>query len=125
MTTTQRRTRTRTDRNRRDRGAVALEVVLVMPILLTLILGVVVLGNALSVKTQTTGLARDGARAAALGKPLPAGTVIVGAACANPIDPDQFVTVQATKPLTLRSIPFVPAVLPAQFDETVTMRCGG
>ena len=110
---------------RDDRGVVALEVVLVLPILFTLIIGVVVLGNALSVKTQTMGVARDGARAAALGKPLPAETAIIGASCPNPTDTDAFVTVQATKPLNLRSIPFGPALLPAELTETVTMRCGG
>ena len=111
--------------NHDDRGAVALEVVIVMPILLMLIIGTVVLGNFFNVKTQTTGLARDGARAAALSKPLPADTTIVGVPCANPSDPTQFVTVQATKTLSLRSIPFGPDLLPDTITETVTMRCGG
>jgi hypothetical protein len=116
----------RTHRNDRDdRGVVALEMVLALPILLMLIIGVVVLGNALSVKTQTMGVARDGARAAALGKVLPADTVIIGAACPNPTDTTQFVTVQATKAFNLRDIPFLPTVLPADISETVTMRCGG
>jgi Flp pilus assembly protein TadG len=117
------------NKDRDDRGVVALELAIVLPILLTLIIGVVVLGNALSVKTQTTGHARDGARAAALGKALPVYgdtvLVIVGAACPDPTDTDAFVEVRATKPLTLRSIPFLPAVLPAELTETVTMRCGG
>ncbi len=90
-----------------------------------LIIAVVVLGNFLSVKTQTSGLARDGARAASLRLTLPAGTTIVGTPCPNPSDPTKFVTVQATKPVSLRSIPFMPDVLPAEIEETVTMRCGG
>jgi hypothetical protein len=110
---------------RDDKGVVALEMVLAVPILIMLIVGVVVLGNALSVKTQTVGLARDGARAAALGQPLPTGTSIVGDACPNPADPTRSVTVEATKTLTLRSIPFLPSVLPETIEETVTMRCGG
>lgn len=114
-----------TTRRRDDRGAVAIEMVLVVPVLVTLLVGAVVLGNALSVKTQTTGLARDGARAAALGRPLPAGTSIVGGGCPTPIDNTMFVTVQATKPLAVRDIPFVPTVLPSTLTETVTMRCGG
>lgn len=114
-----------TARRRDDRGAVAVEMVLVLPVLVTFVFGAVVLGNALSVKTQTSGLARDGARAAALNQPLPAGTSVVGGACATPIDNTQFVTVQATKPLALRQIPFVPDVLPTELTETVTMRCGG
>ena len=114
-------------RSRRDdRGVVALEVVLAVPILLMLILGAVVLGNFLSIKTQTTGLARDGARAAALRQPLPADTSVVGAACPDPTDPTTFVTVQATKNVNLRSIPLMPVdFLPATITETVTMRCGG
>lgn len=103
----------------------ALEVVLALPVLLMLIVGVVVLGNFLSVKTQTTGLARDGARAAALSKPLPADTAVVGAGCPTPTDPDTFVTVQATRTVTLRGIPFLPSLLPETVTETVTMRCGG
>jgi len=113
----------RTDHD--DRGVVALEFVLAVPFLLMLIVGAVVLGNFLSVKTQTVGLARDGARAAALQKALPADTAMVGAPCANPTDPNQFVTVSATKSVSLRGIPFLPILLPADITETVTMRCGG
>lgn len=109
-----------------DRGVVALELVLALPILLGLIIGSVVLGNFLSVKTQTVGLARDGARAAALSQPLPVQTAIVGAACASPTDPTKFVTVQAVKTVSLTSIPFLPITLvPETITETVTMRCGG
>ena len=112
--------------HRDDRGVVALEFVLALPFVLMLIIGSVVLGNFLRVKTQTTGLARDGARAAALRQALPAGTSVVGAACPNPTDPTRFVTVQATTELSLRSIPpLLPDVLPATVTETVTMRCGG
>jgi Flp pilus assembly protein TadG len=108
-----------------DRGVVALEVVLAMPVLLMLIVATVVLGNFLSIKTQTAGLARDGARAAALSKSLPPDTEIVGAPCATPADPTTFVTVRATRTVTLRSIPFGPDLLPDTITETVTMRCGG
>ena len=111
---------------RDDRGVVALEVVLAMPILLMLIIGTVVLGNFFSIKTQTTGLARDGARAASLNLALPDETSIVGAGCPTPADSNKFVTVQATKNVNLRSFPLVPVdFLPATITETVTMRCGG
>jgi hypothetical protein len=114
-------------RSRRDdRGVVALELVIAVPALLMLIIGAVVMGNFLSIKTQTTGLARDGARAAALHQPLPSGTSVVGTPCPTPNDPTKFVTVQATKNVTLRSIPLMPVdFLPATTSETVTMRCGG
>jgi hypothetical protein len=115
---------------RDDKGVVALEMVLAVPVLITLIIGAVVLGNALSANAQLIHCARDGARAAALhpdqglpgcGDPNDEITVtIVSSNC-----PDGDVTVKATKPLLLRSIPFVPGVL---LDETakqeVTMRCG-
>ena len=111
---------------RDDQGVVALELVLAMPILLMLIIGTVVLGNFLSIKTQTTGLARDGAREASLGHSLPADTSVVGAGCPSPTDFTKFVTVQATKNVNLRSFPLVPVdFLPATITETVTMRCGG
>lgn len=111
--------------HRDDQGVVALEFVLALPFLLMLIVGAVVLGNFLGTKTQTTGLARDGARAAALRQPLPAGTSIVGSPCPSPTDPTKFVTVQATNTVSLRNIPFTPIFLPETITETVTMRCGG
>ena len=114
---------TRTDEDA-DRGVVTLELVLAIPVLLMLIIGSVVLGNFLSVKTQTVGLARDGARAAALSKSLPTDTAIVGAPC-PPSDPTKFVTVRATKTVELRGIPFLPTFIPDAISETVTMRCGG
>ena len=120
-----RRTPTPGDDRRSDRGVATLELVLAIPALLMLIIGAVVLGNFLSIKTQTVGLARDGARAAALNQPLPADTALVSAPCASPSDPDAFVTVQATKTVSLRGIPFLPTVLPGTITETVTMRCGG
>jgi Flp pilus assembly protein TadG len=116
----------RSSRSQRDdRGVVALEFVLAVPFLLMLIIGAVVLGSYLSTKSQTVGLARDGARSASLRLALPAGTSVVGAACPNPSDPTKFVTVQAIKNVSLRTIPFMPTVLPATITETVTMRCGG
>jgi hypothetical protein len=112
---------------RGDRGAVAIELVMALPALLMLIIGVVVLGNFLSVKTQTINLAREGARAAALSKALPEPelTAIVGPPCANPSDPNDDVTVAATMVVELRNIPFLPTVLPDTITERVTMRCGG
>jgi Flp pilus assembly protein TadG len=116
--------------HRDDKGVVALEMVLAVPVLIGLIFFVVVLGNALSVKTQTMGFARDGAREAALGKPLPVvdGVVFAFASppCPNPGDSDVFVKVQATMSLDLQTIPFLPVkLLPDELTETVTMRCGG
>ena len=118
---------------RDDRGVVALEFVLALPFILMLIIGSVVLGNFLRVKTQTTGFARDGARTAALPPyALPPNTAVTSysfapfsSACPNV---KNYVQVQATTTLEplLRSIPpLLPNVLPATVTETVTMRCGG
>jgi Flp pilus assembly protein TadG len=112
-------------RTRNDRGVVALELVLAVPFVLMLIIGAVVLGSFLSVKTQTVGVARDAARAASLRQSMPADTAIVGAPCPEPADPTSFVTVEATKAVGLRSIPFAPILLPGTITESVTMRCGG
>ncbi len=60
-----------------------------MPILLMLIIGTVVLGNFLNLKTQTSGLARDGARAAALSRSLPARHRCGRCAVRKPLRPDQ------------------------------------
>jgi hypothetical protein len=115
---------------RNDRGVVALELVLVLPVILMLIFGTVALGGYLSVKTRTVGLARDGARAAALSQPLPTGTALVfpPGPCPPRTDPTfntRDVTVRATGTYNLK-IPFLPSSSgPKTLTETVTMRCGG
>ncbi len=48
--------------HRDDRGVVAIEFVLILPFLLMIIMGILVLGDFLSVKGQASNLARDGAR---------------------------------------------------------------
>jgi Flp pilus assembly protein TadG len=115
-------------RKRTDHGVVALELLLVLPVMLMLIFGTVALGGYLSVKTRTVGLARDGARAAALAQSLPSGTALVGAACPARSDPTfntTNVTVQATGTYNLQ-IPFLPGASGSKtLTETVTMRCGG
>jgi hypothetical protein len=111
-----------------DRGVVAIELVIAIPVLLTLILGAVALGSYVSVKAQAAGLLRDGARAAALRQPMPAGTETVppGAVCPNPTDTTKFITVKVSKTVPISQIPLTPIVLDAdgQITETVTVRCG-
>ena len=55
-----------TKRLRRERGAAAVEFALVMPILLTLALGIVEFGRAYNVQTTLAAAAREGARTMAL-----------------------------------------------------------
>ena len=110
---------------RDDKGVVALEMVMIIPILVMLIVGVAVLGTALSVQAQTVGLAHQGARAAALGNDLPDNTEITEGQCSSPPAPTDTknVTVRATKPVLLRSIPFLP-LLRENHTAWATMRCG-
>ncbi|MEI7548318.1 MAG: TadE/TadG family type IV pilus assembly protein [Actinomycetota bacterium] len=58
--------RTRADEDR-DRGAVMVELALVLPVLLTLLFGIVGFGSAYSAKVSIQGAAREGARSLALG----------------------------------------------------------
>ena len=115
--------------SRGDHGVVAIEFVLILPFLLMLLVGVLVLGNFLSVKGQASNLARDGARRAALFPGTPLGDArlsIIGPACpASPRDPTRSVTVRAELPVALRSIPLIPSLLPDTLTQEVTMRCGG
>jgi hypothetical protein len=111
-----------------DDGVVALEFVLILPFLLMLLVGSIVLGNYLSVKGQASNLARDGARQAALFPGTPLGDArlsIVGSACPPIRDPSRSVTVRATLPVVLQSIPLIPTVLPSTLQQEVKMRCGG
>ncbi len=97
-----------------------------MPILLMLIIGTVVLGNFLGEKSHTIGLAHQGARAASLGRPLPVdddAVIEIVTPCPNVSGDDDFVTVRATKPVSLRSIPFVPLLLDANHVETARFPC--
>ena len=114
--------------HRDDRGVVAIELVGVLPFLLMLIMGILVVGNLLSVKAQANELAREGARLEALGLPRPAGTSIVSGECDPPVAPTDSVTVGATLDVSLKDIPLIPDdtnPIPEQITETVTMRCGG
>ena len=66
---------------RRERGAALVEFALVLPILLTLVFGIVEFGRGYNVKVELTGSVREGARALALGKtPAEAKQAVIDAA---------------------------------------------
>jgi hypothetical protein len=120
----------RTLRPRDERGIVAIEFVLVgAPILLVLLFAITTVGGYIVKKTQATGAARDGARAAALSQPFPAppaGVTVVrtSAACPPRTDPafnTQNVVVRATSSFNI----MLPGMGVKSITETVTMRCGG
>jgi Flp pilus assembly protein TadG len=50
----------------RDRGAAAVEFALVVPILLTLVIGIIEFGRAYNIQTTLSNAARDGVRVMAL-----------------------------------------------------------
>ena len=119
----------RTSQGRDDRGVVAIEFVLVgAPILLVLLFAIATVGGYIVKKTAAVGAARDGARAAALGRPFPAppaGVTVVrtSAACPPRTDPafnTQNVVVQATSSFNI----MLPGMGEQPITETVTMRCG-
>lgn len=113
---------------RDDRGVVAIEFVFILPFLLMLLVGFLVLGNALAVKAQASNEARDAARTYAIGRGLNAGAAIVSGSCPQGLaapNPNNIVTISVTKPLTLTNIPLLGTVLPDDIVEQVTMRCGG
>jgi hypothetical protein len=120
----------RTHRPRDERGIVAIEFVLVgAPILLVLLMAIASVGGYIVKKTQATGAARDGARAAALTQPFPAPpagvtVTLVSSACPPRSDPTfntKNVVVTATSSFEI----MLPGMGVQNITETVTMRCGG
>jgi len=55
----------------RERGAAAVEFALLLPVLLLLVFGIIDFGRALNAQITLTQAAREGARLAALGTPVP------------------------------------------------------
>ncbi len=115
----------------RDRGAAILEFVLVVPIVLTLLVGLIDFGRAYSMEVQLSGAAREGARTLSLGRPAsdaaaaaraaaPGMTIssIAQTACAGS---GSTATVTVGTTFTF-SIPFVPLGT-RTLSATAAMRC--
>ena len=125
---------------RNDRGVVALELVLVMPLIIVLIVCSITLAGLFQTKTRVAGAARDGARALAI-KPLPATanpdtnstdgiTVVLDSAlCPMLTDPlyqtatPPKVTAEATTTYTVK-VPFIGFESDVNVTEKATMPCG-
>jgi Flp pilus assembly protein TadG len=120
-----------TEDDTRDRGAAVLEFVLVVPIVLTLLVGLIDFGRAYSMQVQMHGAAREGARTLSLGRstseaaaaaraaaPGMTITTVSTTACAGS-GSTATVTVGATYTF---SIPFVP-IGARNLSATAAMRC--
>ena len=66
-----------------DRGATAVEFALLLPLLLMMVFGLIDFGRALNAQLTLTQAAREGARLAALGAPVPAVTARTQTAAAG------------------------------------------
>jgi Flp pilus assembly protein TadG len=125
---------------RNDQGVVAIELVLVMPLIIVLIVCIIALAGLFSTKSRVVGAARDGARALSLRPGVvspnadPNDTdgievTLEGPACPALSDPDYQtdtpprVTAKATTTFTV-SIPFVHTWTDVEVTERAIMPCG-
>lgn len=119
---------------RGDRGAAFLEFAIIVPILLTLVMGIVEFGRAYNVVVSLQGAAREGARVLALGNTSPnlaAVDAAVRGATPTPIDSISKTActaaggqarVVAAKNFQI-GIPFIPSVT-VNLKGDASMRCG-
>jgi len=113
---------------RTDQGVVALEFVLVAPILVALIFTIAQFGIFFSRQVETESTARDAARTLALGGPAavvtaPAGWTVTGVVKCATGDTSNNASVTFTRTYTF-SIPFIP-IGTKTITATGKMRCGG
>jgi len=124
---------------RRDRGAAAVEMALVLPLLISMLFGVIDFGRLFNAEIQLSQAAREGARIAALGAtagdpvaraiaaaPAPGfggGGAVTGTAIVCPAAPaagaDGVVTVRFAFTF------FLPLLPDRTLTQTARMRCGG
>jgi hypothetical protein len=117
---------------RDDRGVVAIEFVLVFPLLAMLLFGIVSCGLFLSAKTQASGLAYSRGRSLALNltpAALPSGaTATVSGSCltSGQVDPTKTIDVTVKVPYKFQ-VPFIPDPNPSHMAASTAkgVRCGG
>jgi Flp pilus assembly protein TadG len=119
---------------RGDRGAAFLEFAIIVPILLTLVMGIVEFGRAYNVVISLQGAAREGARVLALGNLNPDLPAVDAAVRSSPVTASAIVTKTACTNLGGRArvvasqnfqigIPFIPAIT-VNLKGDASMRCG-
>lgn len=123
-----------------ERGAAAVELAIILPILLTLLFGIVEFGRAYNASIVVTHAAREAVRRVALGATdleakdagEKAGISLPGGVSVSSIPPgdscpanvlDQKAKTTVNYPFNF-DIPFFP-VLPLTISKTATMLCGG
>lgn len=124
-------------RRESDRGAAAVEFALVVPLLLTLVFGIVEFGRIYNIQTSITAAAREGARVMALQNDSTAATaaaqtsaqpyVITGSevsvgTCPDPNTTNAIVKVTVTYPVNLLTGWFGKSIT---LTGTGVMRCNG
>ena len=122
---------------RSQRGAAAVELALVLPLLCTILFGIIEAGRYYNQRVTLTHAAREGARVLALTNDSSlAQDRVTGAlngmtgytptwsSCPSSPGPADAAAVTLVKPFTF-TIPFVTAVLPNTISTTGSMRCNG
>ena len=114
---------------RDDQGVVALEFVLVAPILFALIFTIAQFGIFFSRQVETESTARDAARTLAIGGPTavvtaPAGWTVTGVVKCATGDTSSNATVTFSRTYTFSISPFLPLGTKT-ITATGKMRCGG
>lgn len=128
------RRRTSLRPGRGDRGAAFLEFAIIVPILLTLVMGIVEFGRAYNVVISLQGAAREGARVLALGNTSPDMAAVDAAVRGSTATPVDSITKTACTTAGGRArvvasrnfqigIPFIPAVT-VNLKGDASMRCG-
>ena len=117
-------------RAQRDHGAVMVEFAVILPLLLMLVLGIIQFGLALNTQISIQHAAREGARAAAVGRDGEAAAqAAAGAASGRITDIDAGTCTKVGDPVVVTvdaefefSIPFV-TLGTKTLDATAEMRC--
>ena len=124
-----------------ERGAAAVELAIILPILLTLLFGIIEFGRAYNASIVVTHSAREAVRKVALGatdaqaitagqlagNSLPGGVSVASISAADSCPAnvlDQKAKTTVTYPFTFE-IPFVPSLTLVTISKTATMLCGG
>ena len=118
-----------------ERGAAAVELAIILPILLTLLFGIIEFGRAYNASIVVTHAAREAVRKVALGATNPQ-AITAGQLAGNSLLGGVSVTITHSCPADLVAkakvthkftfeIPGVPKLKLVEISKTATMLCGG